>query len=62
VSWHDNPSGSNPISKGDVTPDNYTETSDLRYLSGEAETIAAWIVAQGKIAEWANVLQFNKLA
>ncbi len=52
----------NHISKGDVTIDNYTETSDLRYLSGEAETIAAWIVEQGKIASGANVIPFNKMA
>ena len=52
----------NHISKGDVTIDSYTETSDLRYLSGEAETIAAWIVEQGKIASGANVIPFNKMA
>ena len=52
----------NHISKGDVTLDNYTETSDLRYLSGEAETIAAWIVAQGKIADGANVIPMNRSA
>ena len=49
----------NHISTGDVTLDNYTETSDLRYLSGEAETIAAWIVEQGKIASGTNVIQLK---
>ncbi len=44
----------------DVTINNYTETSDLRYLSGEAETIAAWIAEQGKIAEGANVIQLSR--
>lgn len=52
----------NHISKGDVTIDNYTETSDLRYLSSEAETIAAWIVEQGKVADGANVIQINRAA
>jgi integrase len=52
----------NHISKGDVMLDNYTETSDLRYLSGEAETIAAWIVAQGKIADGANVIPMDRSA
>jgi integrase len=52
----------NHISKGDVTIDNYTETSDLRYLSGEAETIAAWIIEQGKIADGANVIPMNRSA
>lgn len=52
----------NHISKGDVTIDNYTETSDLRYLSGEAETIAAWIVEQGEIADGANVIQITRSA
>lgn len=46
----------NHISKGDITIDHYTETSDLRYLSGEAETIAAWITEQGKIAAGGNVV------
>lgn len=49
----------NHISKGDVTLDHYTETGDLRYLSGEAEQIAAWIVEQGKIAAGANVVQLR---
>lgn len=52
----------NHISKGDVMLDNYTETSDLRYLSGEAEAIAAWIVEQGKIADGANVIQISGIA
>lgn len=46
----------NHISKGDVTIDHYTETSNLRYLSGEAEQIAAWIVEQGAISAAGNVL------
>lgn len=46
----------NHISKGDVTIDHYTETSDLRYLSGEVEQIAAWIVEQGAISAAGNVL------
>lgn len=46
----------NHISKGDVTIDHYTETSDLRYLSSEAEQIAAWIVEQGAISAAGNVL------
>jgi integrase len=46
----------NHISKGDVTIDHYTETNDLRYLSGEAEQIVAWIVEQGAIAAAGNVV------
>lgn len=49
----------NHISKGDVTIFNYTETNDLRYLSGEAEQIAAWIMEQGAIASGANVVQLR---
>lgn len=52
----------NHISKGDVTIDHYTETNDLRYLSGEAEQIAAWIVEQGKIAAAGNVVQLRGAA
>ena len=52
----------NHISKGDVTLDHYTETGNLRYLSGEAEQIAAWIVEQGKIAAGANVVQLREVA
>lgn len=52
----------NHISKGDVTIDHYTETSDLRYLSGEAEQIAAWIEEQGKIAAADNVVQLRSNA
>jgi integrase len=52
----------NHISKGDVTIDHYTETGNLRYLSGEAEQIAAWIVAQGKVADGANVVQLREVA
>lgn len=50
----------NHISKGDVTIDHYTETNNLRYLSGEVEQIAAWIVEQGKIAAAGNVVPLNK--
>ena len=50
----------NHVIQDDVTITNYTETSDLRYLAGEAETIAAWIAEQGKIAEGANVIQFSR--
>lgn len=50
----------NHISKGDVTIDHYTETNDLRYLSGDAEKIAAWIVEQGKIAAAGNVVPLVK--
>lgn len=46
----------NHVSKGDVTIDHYTETSGLRYLSGEAEQIAAWIIEQGAISAAGNVL------
>jgi len=49
----------NHISKGDVTIDHYTETSDLTYLADEAEQIAAWIVEQGKIAAADNVIKLN---
>lgn len=52
----------NHVIQDDVTIANYTETSDLSYLSGEAETIASWIVEQGKIAEGANVIQFGNAA
>lgn len=52
----------NHISKTDVTINNYTETSDLRYLSGEAEQIAAWIVNQGAIAAAGNVVQLRGAA
>jgi len=52
----------NHISKGDVTIDHYTETGDLRYLSGEAEQIAAWIVEQGGIATGANVVPLRGVA
>lgn len=52
----------NHISAGDVTLDHYTETGDLRYLSGEAETIAAWIVEQGRIASGSNVVPLRGVA
>jgi integrase len=34
----------------DVTITNYTETNDMRYLSAEAEKIAAWIEREAEIA------------
>lgn len=49
------------VSKGDVTLAHYIETSDLTYLSGEAEQIAAWIVEQGKIAAGANAVQLREV-
>src|SRR5450759_2870194 len=52
----------NHIAKGDVTIDNYTETNDLRYLSGEVEQIAALIVEQGAIAAAGNVVQLRGAA
>jgi len=42
---------------GDVTITHYTETSDLRYLSGEINVIGDWITQQGIIAEADNVVQ-----
>lgn len=50
----------NHISKGDVTLDHYTETSDLRYLAPEIEQIGAWIEEQGRIAAAENVIHFKK--
>jgi integrase len=50
----------NHISKGDVTLDHYTEKSNLRYLSGEAEQIAAWVVQQGIMAAAGNVIQLKQ--
>lgn len=52
----------NHVIQDDVTITNYTETSDLRYLSGEAEQIAAWIVNQGVIAASDNVVQLRGAA
>ena len=49
----------NHVSKGDVTIDHYTETSDLRYLSADSEKIATWIVEQGTIAASGNVVQLR---
>ena len=45
--------------QNDVSITNYTETSDLTYLAGEVETIATWVVEQGKIANRANVIQIK---
>jgi integrase len=47
----------NHVIQDDVTITNYTETNDLRYLSGEAEQIAAWVVNQSAIAAAGNVVQ-----
>lgn len=52
----------NHVIQDDVTITNYTETNDLRYLSGESEQIAAWIVEQGKIAAGANVIPLREAA
>lgn len=52
----------NHVIQDDVTINNYTETSDLRYLTGEAERIAAWIVDQGKTAGGENVIQLRGAA
>lgn len=52
----------NHVSKGDVTIDHYTETGNLRYLSGEAEQIAAWIMEQGRIATGANIVPLRGVA
>jgi integrase len=52
----------NHVIQDDVTITNYTETSDLRYLSDEAEQIAAWIAEQGKIAAADNVVPLNRAA
>ena len=46
--------------QGDVTITNYTETNDLTYLADEVETIAKWIVRQGKIAGGLNVIKRKK--
>ena len=45
--------------QNDVSITNYTETSDLTYLAGEVETIAEWVVEQGKIANRENVIQIK---
>ncbi|MDA3918969.1 MAG: integrase family protein [Deltaproteobacteria bacterium] len=34
---------------GDVTINNYMETSDLRWLSDDSETISQWMIRQGKL-------------
>ena len=52
----------NHISKGDVTLDHYTETSDLRYLADEAEQMADWVKDQGAIAAAGNVVQLRGAA
>ena len=49
----------NHVIQNDVTITNYTETSDLTYLSGEVETIAAWIIKQGSVASSTNVIQIK---
>lgn len=52
----------NHVIQDDVTITNYTETSDLTYLSEETEQIASWIVEQGKIAAADNVVQISRAA
>ncbi|HUV99689.1 MAG TPA: tyrosine-type recombinase/integrase [Gallionella sp.] len=52
----------NHVSKGDVTIDHYTETSDLRYLLADAEKIATWVAEQGAIAAAGNVVQLRGAA
>jgi integrase len=52
----------NHISKGDVTLDSYTETSDLQYMSEEIEHIGTWIAEQGRIASGANVVPLRGAA
>lgn len=52
----------NHVIQDDVTITNYTETNDLRYLSGESEQIAAWVVQQGVIAAASNVVQLRGAA
>ena len=46
--------------QGDVTITNYTETNDLTYLADVVETIAKWIVRQGKIAGSLTVIKRKK--
>ena len=52
----------NHVIQDDVTITNYTETSDLTYLSGESEQIATWIMEQGKIAAGQNIIQLHEAA
>lgn len=47
---------------GDVTITHYTETSDLRYLSEEINTIANWIIAKGLEAASSKVVQLRQEA
>jgi integrase len=47
---------------GDVTINSYTETSDLRYLSDETNTISQWIVAKGLEAATDKVITLHKTA
>ena len=49
----------NHVIQNSVSITNYTETNDLTYLAGESETIATWVVEQGKIANKANVIQIK---
>lgn len=44
---------------GDVTIAHYTETSDLRYLSNEINTIAEWITAKSLEATSGNVVPIS---
>ncbi|MGC2457766.1 MAG: integrase family protein [Gallionellaceae bacterium] len=52
----------NHVAKGDITIDHYTETSDLTYMAGELEQIAAYIVEQGAIAAGKNVVPLRGIA
>jgi integrase len=52
----------NHVIQDDVTITNYTETSDMRYLTAEAEQIAEWILEQGTIAAAGNVVQLKVAA
>ncbi len=50
----------NHRNNNDVMLKNYSETESMLFLSGEVETIAAWIVKQGKIASAGNIVQLRK--
>jgi integrase len=47
---------------GDITINSYTETSDLRYLSDEVNTIAHWITTKALEAATNNVVEMKKRA
>jgi integrase len=44
---------------GDVTVNNYLDTEDMRWLSGDAEKISEWMIQQGKIAAAGNVVDIG---